>query len=159
MDERDFDELLKQARQVAGYLAEAYRDVTGEEIDLDGIVRHYPLVAVGVAAGVGAIGGWLVARRSQRRLPPPKMAPTPLEYVERLVPEGIERVRDILPGLVADDAAERATAWMGEVLEPRLKESVDSVMANVSETRLGLFLRQTIERLDTGEDRQLEDPD
>jgi hypothetical protein len=159
MEQHDFDDLMAQARQVAKQLAGVYRDVTGEELDLESMVRHSPLVAVGIAAGFGALGGWFVARRTQRQLPPPKPAPNPLESVERLLPEGIEKVREILPGVVPDDAADVARAWMEEVLEPKLKEGVDNVVANVGETRLGMFIRQTIQRLETGEDRTLDDPE
>lgn len=161
MEQRDFDELVNQARQIAKQLGAVYRDVTGEDLDLEGIVRHYPLIAVGIAAGAGALGGWLAARRAQRRLPPPPSSHkhTPLEYIERLLPQGVERAREMLPDVVSEEVAERAEAWVEEVLQPRLKEGVESVMANMSETRWGLYLRQTIERLESGEDRQLEDPE
>lgn len=151
---------MAQARQVARQLAAAYRDVTGEDLDLESMVRHSPLVAVGVAAGLGALGGWFIARRSQKQLPPPTQSqPNPLLNMDRLVPEGFDKVREMLPGVVPDEAADMAREWVEDVLEPKLKEGVENVVANVGETRLGIFLRQTIQRLETGEDRTLDDPE
>lgn len=160
MEQHDFEDMMAQARQVARQLAAAYRDVTGEDLDLESMVRHSPLVAVGVAAGLGALGGWFIARRSQKQLPPPTQSqPNPLLNMDRLVPEGFDKVREMLPGVVPDEAADMAREWVEDVLEPKLKEGVENVVANVGETRLGIFLRQTIQRLETGEDRTLDDPE
>lgn len=160
MQQDDFDQIFGQVQQVTRVFVGLYRETTGEDLDLDGIVRHYPLLAVGVVAGAAAVGGFLAGRRSVKQLPPPRQElPNPFEYVERLLPDGIEKVRELLPEAIADEAAATARTWVDEVLEPRLKEGVDAVVANVAETRFGSFLKQTIERLEHGEDTQLEDPE
>src|SRR5437588_8982191 len=105
MEQRDFDELIDQIRVLGTSFARAYRDITGEELNIEGVIRHYPIVVVGVAAGAGAVGGWFFARRGRKQLPPVQPMPSPLEYVERLLPEGLDRVRELLPEKLAEDAA------------------------------------------------------
>lgn len=170
MSERDFEELFNQARQVGKTLAAVYRDVTGEDLDVESAIRHYPLFAVVLAAGAGAMGGFWVGRRGQKQLPPPKQSGSidrildlnqrrkeaaqrgeslsPLDFVEHLLPPGVE----------LEDAAQTAKEWAGKQLEPKLREGMESVLENMAGFQLGSFLRQTIRRADTGEDQQLEDP-
>src|SRR5437763_10932800 len=134
MEQSDFDELIQGAKQFGAHLATVYRELTGEDLDIETAIRHYPLVAIGVAAGAGAVGGWFVARRGRKQLPAPSPPPPPspphLSYVERLIPEGLERVREILPESFAEEAATQARAWVEDVLEPRLKEGMESAVSN-----------------------------
>jgi hypothetical protein len=174
MNEHDFDDLFKQARLISQTLAGVYREVTGEDLELESAIRHYPLFAVALAAGAGALGGYWLGRRGQaKQLPPPKQAGpmsidrlrelsqrrkeasekgeslSPLDYVEHLLP----------PGMELEDAAQTAREWAGKQLEPRLREGMESVLENMADLRFGSFLRQAIRRADTGEDQQLEDPE
>jgi hypothetical protein len=173
MNDRDFDELFGQAQQIGKQLARVYREVTGEDLEIESIIRHYPLFAVGLAAGAGALGGYWLGRRGQKQLPPPppkgsssierlrdlnerrKEASdrgeslTPMDFVEHLLP----------PGMELDDAAQTAKEWVSDRLEPRLREGVDSVLENMADFRFGTFLRQTIRRADQSEDRPIEDPE
>lgn len=159
MDQSDFDELMHGARQFVTHLASAYREITGEELDIESAVRHYPLVALGIAAGVGAFGGWWFGRRGQIQLPPPTPEPSPLNYVERFIPEGLEKVRDLLPESIAEEATAQARTWVEDVLEPRLREGVESAVSNIAETRWGAFLKETIQRFETGPEKELDDPE
>jgi hypothetical protein len=171
MNDHEFDELFKQAQQIGRQLAGVYRDVTGEDLDLESAIRHSPLFAVGLAAGAGILGGYWLGRRSQKQLPPPKQTGSldrlrelnerrkeaadkgeslsPLDFVEHLLP----------PGMELEDAAQSAKEWAGKQLEPRLREGMESVLENMADFRFGSFLRQTIRRADQSEDQQLEDPD
>lgn len=171
MNEHEFDDLFTQARQVGRQLAGVYRDVTGEDLDIESAIRHYPLFAVGLVAGAGVLGGYWLGRRNAKQLPPPKQQGSldrlrelnerrkeasdrgeqlsPLDFVEHLLP----------PGMELEDAAQSARDWAGKQLEPRLREGVESVLENMSDFRFGSFLRQTIRRVDQSEDKQIEDPD
>ncbi|HZU14059.1 MAG TPA: hypothetical protein VFB58_14560 [Chloroflexota bacterium] len=150
----DFDEIIRQAREVARHLAGVYRDITGEDLDFEGAVRHYPLVAAGAALGVGFLAGWSLSRRGSRPALPPPPAPPQPDFLS----EGIDRVREFLPNVMPEDAAENARVWVDEVLEPRLREGMENVV-NVAEARFGQFLRQTMQRFDGQDDRELEDPE
>jgi hypothetical protein len=150
MDREEFDELLDSARQIGKVLSVVFNDVTGEDLDMESVVRHYPLVALGVAAGIGALGGWWVGRKSRPQLPPPP-ARTGVDDV-------LDRVRRVLPEAVADDAAAMARNWVDD-LEPRLKEGLETVVSNMSEGRFGAFLRGAMQRMDPGDEHRLEDPD
>src|SRR5437868_8532970 len=123
MDSDDIEEIFSQAGRLLKFLDTTFRDVTGEDLDLESAVRHYPLVALGLAAGAGALGGWFLGRRSRLQLPPPAPEPKrpldslrditsrlqlpqkpaedtppgqeprhPMEYLEQMVPEGMERL-------------------------------------------------------------------
>jgi hypothetical protein len=72
----------------------------------------------------------------------------PLAYLDVVIPGGAERVRELLPEGAADEAAAAAKTWLDSVLEPRLKEGMENFRVNAIESRFGLFVRQTIERLD-----------
>jgi hypothetical protein len=123
-------------------------------------------------------GWWLARRtRSAPQLPPPRQASRvetlveqardltselknrteavrrqspedPLAYLDVVIPGGADRVREILPEGAADEAAAAAKTWLDAVLEPRLREGVETIRTNAIESRFGLFVRQTIERLD-----------
>lgn len=171
MNEHEFDELFKQVQHIGRHLAGVYRDVTGEDLDIESAIRHYPLFAVGLVAGAGLLGGYWLGRRNQKQLPPPKQngsldrlrelnerrkeaadrgeSLSPLDFVEHLLP----------PGMELEDAAQSARNWAGKQLEPRLREGMESVLESMSDFRFGSFLRQTIRRADQSEDQQLEDPD
>ena len=174
MESDDIEEIFSQAGRLLKFLDTTFRDVTGEDLDLESAVRHYPLVALGLAAAAGALGGWFLGRRSQPQLPPPtpeskrpidslrditsrfqlpqkpaEEAPPPpgqeprhpMEYLEQLVPEGMERIRSILPDVTPDEAAAVAREWMDTFMEPKLKQGLESVVANVSESKFGEYLK------------------
>jgi len=121
MDSNDLDDLLRQLRSAAGTIRTLYRDLTDEDLDVESAMRHYPLLALGLAAGAGAAAGWWLGRKRQPELPPPPPEPAPkrpLEYVEELLPGAVDRVRARLPEVVLSDAAKtRARAWLGNIVE------------------------------------------
>ncbi len=139
MDPRDFDDLIAKYRQVAEAFGTVYRDITGEEFDLEGAVRHYPLVSLGIAAGTGLFAGMWIARRQRQELapPPPPTAQRPFDYLEHLLPEPFGRMRQVLPEITSEEAASAARDWLDSV-EPRLRDAMES-------TRFGLFLRRAFE--------------
>jgi hypothetical protein len=165
MDSDELDELLAGARQLGRIFREIYRDVTGDEPDLESAVRHYPLLALGAAAGAGVAAGWWFGRKSRRQLPPPAETPTSLplsqsiEYLGETFPGAIERVREKLPEItVSDEVKARARAWVDTVLERELRQNVDS-LADTMDARLSTFFRKAIERLGPEDDVQLDEPD
>lgn len=191
MDSSDFDELIDQAKQIGKLLGELFEEVTGEEFDLEGTIKHYPLIAIGLGLGAGAIAGWWVGSRRRPALPPPshtlspptegttglgrlgdlfKSTPSssageaeaksnPLDMLENLFPSGVEKVRDVLPDVVSEEAAAMAKTWVDTVLEPKLRQGIDTMATNVSESKLGTFFRQTLARYEETEDHQLDDPE
>ena len=188
MSSDEFDELYSQANRLSKILVSAYRDITGEDLDLEGIVRHYPLVALGLAAGAGALGGWWVARKFQAQLPPPtpksqldtaldslrdirakfraagEGAPgetpaRPWEYVEWLLPGALEALRKTFPDANIGQGASPGKNWLDTVLEPELRAGLDNVVSNLSESKVGLYFRQRMRRLGKGKDTRLEDLD
>lgn len=143
MQPRDFDDLVARVRQVAAVFGTIYQDVTGEEFDLEGAVRHYPLVSLGVAAGAGLLAGVWIARRPQAQLPPPP-PPTPsrpFDYLEQLLPQPLERMRRAFPEMMGDEAGAVARNWFDSVIEPGLRDTLES-------TKFGLFLRRALDRPD-----------
>jgi hypothetical protein len=158
MDPKNFDDLFSQAGTILRALRDAYEEVLGEELDIESGLKNYPLLVIGLAAGAGALGGWWIARRSASpALPPPReqgQTTTPLDYLERLFPKQVNKVKDVLPEGAADEAAAAAKHWLEGILEPKFKQSVE----NAGETRFGSFLRETIRRFEQGEDRTLDDP-
>lgn len=163
MDSDDIEELFSQASHLLKSLRPLFKDLTGEDLDLESAVRHYPLLTIGLAAAAGAVGGWAVGRRSRRELPPPEpprlrdarlrppeatppaeQPPHPLDYLEHLVPESIDRLRKVLPETTQQEAAELAKEWVDNVLEPKLKQGLDRVVDNVSESKLGAYLKRTL---------------
>jgi hypothetical protein len=163
MESNDFDDLFGQAGEVVRALRGVYKDIVGEELDLESALKNYPIIAFGVVAGAGFLGGWWAARR---RLPPalppptaeslPETAPgTPLEHLERMFPRQVGRVKDILPEGAADEAASIAKQWLDNVLEPKLRERLDTASAS----RFGAFLRESIGRFEQGEDTTLDEPE
>jgi hypothetical protein len=191
MDSSDFDELIDQAKQIGKMLGELFEEVTGEEFDLEGTIKHYPLIAIGLGLGAGAIAGWWVGSRRRPTLPPPPhtLSPpmegttglgrlgelfksthsssagegeaksNPLDMLENLFPSGVEKVRDVLPDVVSEEAAAMAKTWVDTVLEPKLRQGIDTMATNVSESKLGSFFRQTLARYEETEDHQLDDPE
>ena len=170
MESNEFDELLQHAKEVGKALHTFYREVTGEELNIEGAIRHYPLVAVGLAAGAGAVGGWWLARKRQPQLPPPAASPpvepsrTFRELTTRLRTwtegeQGIERVRNLVPEPLRDEAAAMAQNWVDTVLEPRVKEGLDKTVSRVSGSKLGSFLQQQMQRLEEQEHELPDEPD
>src|SRR5438270_9696 len=108
MESNNFDDLFGQAGAIVRALRDTYREVTGEELDLESGLRNYPLLVIGLAAGVGVLGGWWIGRRNSRAvLPPPTSSPTPtpppppalesegtdpLDFLERLFPVQVNKV-------------------------------------------------------------------
>jgi hypothetical protein len=191
MDSSDFDELIEQAKQIGKMLGDLFEEVTGEELDLEGAIKHYPLIAVGLGLGVGAFAGWWVGSKRRPALPPPQQTPSqeaktasgfgrlgellkgiqnsstgegegtnhPRDVLENLFPSGVEKVRDVLPDVVSEEAAAMAKTWVDTVLEPKLRQGIDTMTTNVSESKLGIFFRQTLARYEETEDHHLDDPD
>lgn len=156
MDTGEFDELFESATTVLRAIRNVYGEVVGEEFDLESALKNYPLLLLGVAAGAGFLGGWWAARRrGPKALPGPAAAGTaPLDVLERLFPAQVGKLRAVLPEGAADEAANAAKQWVDSVIEPRLKERLDAA----SGSRFGLFVRDTFQRFDRGEDRTLDDP-
>lgn len=191
MDSSDFEELIGQAKQIGKMLGDLFEEVTGDELDLEGTIKHYPLIAVGVGLGAGAIAGWWVGSRRRPALPPPpatlpsEAEPSggfgrlgelfrnvqsaakgdgegtnqPRDVLENLFPSGVEKVRDVLPDVVSEEAAAIAKTWVDTVLEPKLRQGIDNMATNVSESKLGTFFRQTLARYEETQDHQLDDPE
>ena len=161
MNENEFDDLIEHVRIFSRLFAGAYEEVVGEELNVESVIRHYPLLALGIAAGAGAAGGWFIGRRGQKQLPPPPPPPqsNPLSQLERFIPEGLDRVRDLIPETLAEEAANSARTWVEEVLEPSIKEGLHIAAENVEQTRFGMFIRESLRRLEGGDEHQLPDPD
>jgi hypothetical protein len=162
MESKDLEQLLEQARAAAGLLKGLYTELTGEELDVESAVRHYPLIGLGLAAGAGMAAGWWLGRRS-RPPAPPALPESPahraLDLVEEVLPGAVERVRARLPEVVLSDAArERARTWLGNVMEQRLQQGIDR-WAEGADIRLGTFFRRATERLDPEEEVRLDDPE
>jgi ElaB/YqjD/DUF883 family membrane-anchored ribosome-binding protein len=61
---QDFAKGISKAREQAGLLkAQAMRTATGALRDADGAVHQHPYRALGIAAGVALLAGFLAARR------------------------------------------------------------------------------------------------
>lgn len=189
MDTSDFDELIGQAKQIGKMLGDLFEEVTGEEFDLEGSIKHYPLIALGVGLGAGALAGWWLGSRHRPALPPPQQALPPgaetsggfgrlgdlfkgvqnsakgegtnhpRDVLEHLFPSGVEKVRDVLPDVVSEEAAAMAKTWVDTVLEPKLRQGIDTMATSVSESKLGSFFRQTLARYEETEDHHLDDPE
>lgn len=162
MESKDLDELLRQLRTAAGTVRSLYTDLTGEELDVEGAVRHYPVLVLGLAAGAGAAAGWWLGRKSRPEPPPPPLPePTrkrPLEFVEEVLPGAVERVRSRLPEVVLSDATRaKAKVWLDNIVEHQLQQGADRWAEN-ADSRLGAFFRRATERVDPEEDVRLEDP-
>lgn len=186
MDSSEFEDLFAQVKQVGNVLKQTFEDVTGEELDPEAAIRHYPLVAVGLAAGAGLVGGWWLGRRSSRRqLPAPGpqtpvesaldrlrdlrarlraengagQAGGPLEYLEQIIPGGLDAVRGMLPEGAAEEASSMARDWLSNVVEPRLRQGLENAVESASRGSFGAFLKETLEYLEGTEDRKLDDPE
>lgn len=191
MDTSDFDDLIGQAKQIGKMLGDLFEEVTGDEFDLEGTIKHYPIVAIGLGLGAGAIAGWWVGsrRRPALPLPEPTLLPEsesgsgfgrlgdlfkgiqssakgmgegtshPRNVLDSIFPSGIEKVRDVLPDVVSEEAAAMAKTWVDAVLEPKLRQGIDSMATNVAESKLGSFFRQTIARYEETGDHHLDDPE
>src|SRR5947209_13990446 len=119
MESKDLEEFLAQARVAGGMLKSLYEDLSGEELDVESAVRHYPLLALGLAAGLGAAAGWWLGRKNRPQLPPPEPQKfRALEFVEETLPDAVERVRARLPEVVLSDAAKaKARTWLTNIVD------------------------------------------
>lgn len=147
MEPDEWARLERDARQIGKILAATFEGVTGEPLALDNVVRRYPLATVGVAAGAGAILGMWFARRQTPALPAPpppvqRVPLSPLEYLEQAIPAGLDRAVEALP----EEAAGLADAFVHHVVEPRLREGLDSLASAASEGRLGHLFRDAFRR-------------
>jgi hypothetical protein len=162
MEQGDFDELLTYARQAGQVLKTVFKDLADEELDLENAIRHYPVLALSLAAGVGAAAGWWAAQRRRSALPPPEDAPippdSPLSYLEQKFPS-VERLRKAVPESVSEDAAALARNWMDNVLEPKLKQGVDTLSANMAESKWGARFKQAMQKMDSQNEVHLDDPE
>jgi hypothetical protein len=180
MESKDFDELLNQVREIGPFLRTLFRDVTGEDLDIESAVRHYPVLALGLAGGAGIVAGLWLGRKQRPALPPPPKSDVdgffdrvrdlgsrlktdgppgqPSNHpLDRMLPDGLDRMRELLPDAISEEITEAARTWVDGVLEPRLKEGLESLSANVSQTRFGSYVKQALQRLE--EDHGLEDPE
>jgi hypothetical protein len=146
LNDHDFDELLSRSKQVARVLTLVYRDLTGEDLDLESAVRHHPLVMLGTAVGLGFLAGYWVTGRAHQELPPPPK-PYRQDPFQQLLPESLEQVRSFLPEWNAREVEAQAREWIERVVDPRVREGVES-------TKLGAFLRRTIERLGSDDEER-----
>src|SRR5437588_942758 len=95
MDSSDFDELIDQAKQIGKMLGDLFEEVTGDEFDLEGTIKHYPLIALGLGLGAGTIAGWWVGSRRRPALPPPPQTlPPPAEGTT-----GLGRLSELLKNI------------------------------------------------------------
>jgi len=185
MEPSGFNDLFARAQQIGKLLANTFEDVTGEDLDLESAVRHYPLIALGLAAGAGLVGGWWIGHRAgqappspaqpalqdggwlrdlRARLaarngtPPTGQPPTPLDFLDQLIPGSAETVRGLLPEGASEEAASVARDWLSNVVEPRLRQGLENAVESASRTTFGAFLRETLEWLEPPDDTELEDP-
>jgi hypothetical protein len=158
MEQNDFDELIGHLRLLGQSFSHAYSEVTGEDLDVESAIRHYPLVALGIVAGAAGVGGFLLGRRGQKKLPPPSES-NPLLQREWHLPEGLDRMRELIPESLVEDATASARTWIEEVLEPSIKEGLQSAVEEVEHTRFGVFLKESLRRLEGGDEHQLPDPE
>jgi hypothetical protein len=152
---KEFDELFEQAGLIARALRDAYKDVSGEDLNLEAALKNYPVLVVGAAAGAGVLAGWWIGHRKQLPEPPPPSKKKTMEFLEDLFPKQVNRMKEVLPEGAAEDAATAARNWMDTVLEPKLRQGIDSA----SETRLGSFVRETIRKLEQTGDTELDEPE
>lgn len=147
MNSGDWDEIIVQAGQAASIARTVFKDLTGEEFDLESGIRHYPLVALGLAAAAGAAGGWWFTRGSRPQLPPPAVAPPepgvfsePLAFIEDVLPGALDRVRDALPEVsVPSEVRERALGWLNSVGEKQLRKNFGEFTESVDTKLSGLL--------------------
>ncbi|MGH2449341.1 MAG: hypothetical protein ACRDFS_12165 [Chloroflexota bacterium] len=163
--------LLRRSRLIGGLLVTVVETITGEELDLDAAVRHYPLLAVGAAFGGGTLLGWFVGTKLSPATAPPRpmenqlqqLLPESVEKMRTRLPEEIDRVRERLPGeldrlrerlpeITVDQAMTRARGWLDSVLEPKLKQGLESAAESVPDQTLGGILRNAAGRLGNGSD-------
>src|SRR5436305_289048 len=113
MANSDYDDLFAQAGDIFKLLVPLFKDLTGEELDIESALRNYPWLILGAAAGAGLLAGiWIGRKQAPAPPPPPAISSGPMAYLERLFPQGIERVRQALPEGVTDEAAAAARTWM-----------------------------------------------
>ena len=163
MNSKDLDDLLAELRQAGRLFATLYKDLTGDEFDADSVVRHYPVAALGLAAGAGVAAGWWLGRRNVPQLPPPPPAEPvskrALDLVDDVLPGAVDRVRARLPEVVlSDETRARVKTWMGNIAEHQVQQGIDR-WAEGAEVKLGSFFRRATERLDREEEVRLEDPE
>lgn len=166
MDSHDFDDLLAQGRHIGKLLATIYKDVTGEDLDIESAIKHYPVLALGVAAAAGATAGWWVGKRGRKQLPPPAPESTslpgpsvnPLQQIGEVLPHTVERMRSALPEvIISDEVKTVARNFFESVLEPKIQENIDGFAANM-DARLGALLNRFGQKPESGEDVRLDDP-
>lgn len=165
MDMSNFDDLLAQGRQIAHALTSAYEEATGEEFDLESGIRHYPLAALGIAVGTGALAGWWLGHRTAPQLPSPAVEQlqdipqaSAFERLEQAIPETVSRLREALPEItVSDEVKERMLSWASTTLEKQFQQNVDS-LAETLDARLSGFFRRGLQRLDSQPEVKLDDP-
>lgn len=145
MDSDELEELTRQAAQVARLALAAFEGLSGEPLALDRAIRRYPVLLLSVAVGVGATAGWWLGRKGAKQLPP--RAASPLEYLDRVMP-ALDKARELLP------SEEEATTWLDTVVEPRLREGLETLSGGT-----GHALNDVFRRIRGASDHELADPE
>ncbi len=167
MERDDLDALFGQVRHIGKVFGIVYKDVTGEDFDLEGAITHYPLLAIGIGAGAGILAGYWWGHRSRPQLPPPaaERAALPGEtgtsrsYLDAVLPQAMDRVREVLPEIIVSDVVKaKARTWMDNIVDAQVRQNVDS-LADTLDARIASFFRGALQRLDSDEDIHLDDPD
>lgn len=154
MESDDFEDLLVEARRAAKLFTTLFRNITGEEFSVESSVRHYPLVALGLAAGVGAVSGWWLGRSRARQRPqlkPKRRMDLIAETVRELLPERLPAPREVARDLAAGDRAAMAKTWLDTVLEPKFRQGLESVISNIPDGTVRVYLKERVWPVRRGE--------
>ncbi|PZS02627.1 MAG: hypothetical protein DLM70_10155 [Chloroflexi bacterium] len=167
MESPEFDEILKSAMQTGRLLAALLEGAADADVDFGKTIRNYPLWATAFAAGAGMLGGWWLGRKTLPQPPPKQLSAgesaralledsvahlrrrvddtVRSEHLERLLPESVDAER------LLDNAGEHARAWINTVAEPRVKDGLQQLTANVSQGKIGDLLRQAARFVEMGD--------
>ncbi len=158
----DFETLWGQARDVRDVFDRVFREVTGEDFNLEAAVRHYPVMALGIAAVIGGVIGWRAGRRSLRALPPPSAETPRRAFVNELgaiLPRSVEHARQKLPEIAASEEARAAARkWFQSAIEPRLRRNIDNLSDRLDQ-RISDLLADDRGNPRHGQDFRLDDPE
>jgi hypothetical protein len=162
VDSDDFEAFLAQARQIREVVERVYEEVTGEKLDLESAVRHYPLLTLGLVAGTAGAAGWWLGRKKARQLPPNTTmldgTQAPLQRLEDGLPKTVDRFRRLLSELMTSDEAKRAAKhWFVQSVEPKLRHKIDNVSERLDRS-ISDVLQRGFNKSDGQRDVHLDDP-